>query len=109
MAADENVQAGPHRTYEDLRVVADYEERPEHVTIGVIIDGAFVPIAQQSAGLVEAMKQRWNDLGGTQVKSHTESSASALEDRVAALERAALAAGKKLDKPATPRKPAAGK
>jgi len=90
---------GPHRTYQDLRVVADTEERDEHLTIGVIIDGAFVPIAQQPLGLIEAMKTRWNGLGGTKVESHADAAVQQLEDRVATLERAALAAGQKLDKP----------
>lgn len=107
MNADEQQQAAPARTYTDLKVVADELERPEHLTIGVIFDGAFVPIAQQPLGLIEQMKTRWNNLGGIQVDSGTETRVKELEDRLAAVERAQLAAAAKPKAQAKPRaKPA---
>lgn len=108
MGHDEQLQRGPHRTYTDLRVVADELERDEHLTIGVIVDGAFVPIAQHPLGSIEQMKARWNELGGTKVNAVSGTALQGLENRLANLERAALAAGLELDQPAPPAPPAAG-
>jgi hypothetical protein len=107
MSADEQQPAGPARTYQDLRVVADLLERDEHLTIGVIYEGAFVPIAVQPLGFIEQFKTRWNGLGGIAVDSQTEARVQVLEDRIAGLERdviAAAAAAKAAAKP--PSKPA---
>lgn len=68
-------------------VVVSKTERPGHTTIGVVIDGAFVPIAQHVDGLVEAAKQRWNELGPIVPETDTGSSVAELQNRVAELER----------------------
>jgi hypothetical protein len=78
----------PAEQLTDLKVVASKLERAGHHTIGVIIDGAFVPIAQHVDGLVEAMKTRWSALGGTQVDSFVETAVTGLETRLASLEQA---------------------
>lgn len=103
--ADE--QPRNHRSpgrFKALHVVADTVERDEHLTIGVLIDGAFIPIAQHPLGYVESQKQRWNEIGGSHVDDAVGSSTQHLEDRLAKLERALIAAGVELEEPA----PAAG-
>jgi len=81
--------------FTDLKVVASQLEREGHTTIGVILDGAFVPIAQHANGLVERMVSRWSGLGGTKVASFVESAVSGLETRLAELEQShALLAAK---------------
>ncbi|HEY4441647.1 MAG TPA: hypothetical protein VGN14_14405 [Candidatus Elarobacter sp.] len=107
MAANDNTQKSAHRSYRSLPVVVDYDEHPERVTVGVLVDGAFVPIAQHDKGAVEQMKTRWSELGGTAVEDDETVRSGALEQRVAALERAALAAGQTLDAPAPPPPPPA--
>jgi hypothetical protein len=98
----------PHRVYRDLRVVADTEEYPGHLVIGVLVDGALVPIATQPLGLVDAIKTRWSDLGGAHAEPTDSAATASLEQRVATLERAALSAGKTLEKPpAKPKTPPA--
>lgn len=92
---DDNVnkQKGPHRRYKALHVVADTVERDEHLTLGVLVDGAFIPIAQHPLGYVNSQIDRWSNLGGTLVDSQVEQMSSALETRLANLERAVMAAG----------------
>lgn len=85
----------------DLPVVLKLDERPGHHTFGVILDGAFVPIAQHVDGHVEGMKARWSELGGVVADSPERSSVGTLEDKVAELERQVLELTAK-PKPAAP-------
>lgn len=78
-----------HR-HNDLPVVVKLDEREGHHTFGVILDGAFVPIAQQLDGHVDGMKARWSELGGVVAESPETSSVGTLEDKVAELERKVL-------------------
>jgi hypothetical protein len=98
----------PHRVYRDLRVVADTLEHPENLTIGVIVDGAFVPIAQHNFGAVEQMKTRWNDLGGVHVEGGDTAALAEHENRLAELERKHLALEAQV-KQLAPKKPPAAK
>lgn len=87
----------PGRSYRSVHVVADTLEHDGFVVIGAIVDGALVPIAHQDAGLVDGMKQRWNELGGVKVDDLAETAAAGLSDRVAALERGLQALQAKVD------------
>lgn len=55
--------------YTDLQVVADDTEREGHLTIGVLVDGVFVPIAQHKTGHVAQAVAAQADLPAPVVES----------------------------------------
>jgi len=105
MGVDEQQQQQPARVYRDLRVVADQLEHEGHVVFGVIYEGAFVPLGHRALGDLEAMKRRWNDLGGVHATAEDAETVQSLETRLAQLERAALANGWQLDQQQQPPPP----
>lgn len=100
MADTPDTPKTPHRRYEDLPVVVDYDEYPGFALVCAVVDGTLVPLGHHSVGDLEQMQKRWSDLGGAHADTPDAATNQGLQDRLAKLERAAIANGWQLDQPA---------